>query len=139
MGVPYPDDDWKPDLSAHEKVGSMAEEGLNDGRVEGIKERSRGEFPFPSALLSPLGIWTYSVPVNGPYLPKFSTKRKPVNHYGSAWTKIIGPDQLTYPDITGESEGKNGGEDHDRLGPELIAMLILPISERLHQEDAATC
>jgi len=50
MGVPYPDDDWKPDLSAHEKVGSMAEEGLNDGRVEGIKERSRGEFPFLSAL-----------------------------------------------------------------------------------------
>jgi hypothetical protein len=45
----YPDDDRKPDLSSNEEVGSMTEERLDDGRVEGIKERSRGEFPSRSA------------------------------------------------------------------------------------------
>jgi hypothetical protein len=30
----YPDDDRKPDLSSNEKVCSMTEEGLDNGRVE---------------------------------------------------------------------------------------------------------
>jgi len=45
----YPDNDRKPDLSTDEEVGSMTEERLDDGRVEGIEEWTRGEF---SALVS---------------------------------------------------------------------------------------
>ena len=44
--------------------------------------------------------------------------------------------ELTYPDITSEPDSKDGGEDYNSLGPELITVLILPVSERLHQEDA---
>ena len=44
--------------------------------------------------------------------------------------------ELTNPDITGETNSEDGSEDYNSLGPELITVLILPISERLHQEDA---
>jgi len=77
----YPNDDRKPELSLNEEVGSMTEERLDDGRVECVKEGTRGELP---TIISSIGVRevqiAYSVPVNGPYLPKFSTKRKPVNH-----------------------------------------------------------
>jgi len=48
----YPDDDRKPDLSTDKKVGSMTEEGLDDGRVEGIEKGTRGEFPTIVSLMS---------------------------------------------------------------------------------------
>ena len=47
----YSDNDRKPDLSTDEEVGSMTEEGLDDRRVEGIEERTRGEFPTLISLM----------------------------------------------------------------------------------------
>ena len=48
----YPDNNRKPDLSTDEEIGSMTEKGLDDGRVEGIEERTRGEFPTIVSLMS---------------------------------------------------------------------------------------
>lgn len=47
----YPDNDRKPDLSTDEEVGSMTEERLDDGRVEGIEEWTRREFPTLVSLM----------------------------------------------------------------------------------------
>lgn len=47
----YPDNDRKPNLSTNEEVGSMTEEGLDDRRVEGIEERTGGEFPTLISLM----------------------------------------------------------------------------------------
>jgi hypothetical protein len=47
--------------------------------------------------------------------------------------------QLTYPDITSETNSEEHGKDYNSLGPELITVLIPPISVRLHQEDATNC
>jgi len=50
-----------------------------------------------------------------------------------------GAEQLTYPDVACEPDGKDGSKDDDRLGPPLVAGLIRPIGKGLHQEDAAGC
>jgi hypothetical protein len=47
-------------------------------------------------------------------------------------------DQLTYPDIASETNGEEGSKDYNSLGPELITVLVPPISVRLHQEDATS-
>jgi hypothetical protein len=47
--------------------------------------------------------------------------------------------ELTYPEVTSETNSEEHGKDYNSLGPELITILVLPISVRLHQEDAAAC
>jgi hypothetical protein len=46
---------------------------------------------------------------------------------------------LTYPDVASETNGEEGSKDYDGLGPELITVLVPPISVRLHQKDATAC
>jgi hypothetical protein len=38
--IAYPHDDWQPELSPDEEVGSVTEERLDDGRVDRVKERT---------------------------------------------------------------------------------------------------
>jgi hypothetical protein len=41
----YAYDNRDPDISTHEKVGSMTEKGLDNSGVDRVKERTRSEFP----------------------------------------------------------------------------------------------
>jgi hypothetical protein len=61
-----------------------------------------------------------------------------VNHYLSARFGVS-TTELTYPEVTSETDSEEHGKDYNSLGPELITILVLPISVRLHQEDAAAC
>lgn len=44
--------------------------------------------------------------------------------------------QLTYPDVTAETDGEDGSEDDNTPSPELVPGLILPIGIGLHQKNA---
>jgi hypothetical protein len=50
----------------------------------------------------------------------------------------VSTNELPYPDITSETNSEEHGKDYNSLGPELITILVLPISVRLHQEDATS-
>ena len=48
------------------------------------------------------------------------------------------PGGLTYPNVDGEADGKDGGKDDDAPSPELVVGLICPICDRLPEEYPTT-